>query len=295
MNLGSWTIISLLLISSINSQAEWLPFTLKNNHITVDIEFNGQPARAMLDSGAESNAVSAFYVERYNEGIKSAGTVNVKGVSGTQKRRVYNNVPVKLFGVDFTLDKLPAMSLAGSAILLGSPFFTQFIVQIDYPNSRIQLFPKKSIDMDKFKNVNIKRQRGTLLPAIEVKVNDKSVWLTLDTGNNGGLYIKRSYAIENHWLDENTDVIETQVAGVNGASNTETFGLQSLSLGPYELENILVTIPAEGETSAIGRRSKESGIVKRSKQTMGLLGYDVLKHFVVTIDYSNYKVHLVAP
>jgi predicted aspartyl protease len=291
----SSSIIFILLITSINLHAEWLPFTLKNNHITIDIEFNGQPARAILDSGAESNAVSAFYVERYNDGIYTSGNVNVVGVNGTQKRSQYSNVPVKLFGAEFTLNKLVAFNLGGSAILLGAPFFKNLIVQIDYPNSRIQLLPKKSIDMNKFKNVNIKRQRGTLLPAIEVKINNKNVWLTLDTGNNGGLFMKRSYALENNWLSTNTELRESRARGVNGIAMTETFDLPSLLIGPYELENIPVTIPTKGEASNVGRRAREYGSFNKGKQTRGLLGYDILKHFVITIDYSNYKVHIVAP
>jgi hypothetical protein len=50
---------------------------------------------------------------------------------------------VKLFGVPVTFNKLPALNLSGSALLLGAPFFTKFV------------------DMDKHKNINVKRQRGT--------------------------------------------------------------------------------------------------------------------------------------
>lgn len=285
----------LLLTTSINLQAEWLPFTLKNNHISIDIIFNGQPATAILDTGAEINAVSAFFVERYNDGIYSSGKIRVQGVNSTAKRKLYSNVPVTLFGAEITLNKLAAINISRHAILLGAPFFKNFIVQIDYPNSRMQIFPKDSIDMDKFKNVNIKRQRGTFLPAIEVIINNKNVWLTLDTGANGGLFIKRSYAIGNSWLTDNTEFEYSQVSGVNSRTNVESFNLSTLKIGPYELENIPVIIPAEGESTNIGRKSYSSGRIKRGKQTKGLLGYDILKHFVVTIDYSSYEAHIVAP
>jgi len=283
-------------------RAEWVPFELKRGHITIDIEFNGEPARAMFDSGAEFNGVSNFYVTTYNDGIHESGQVIVKGISSKLKRKVYSNIPVKLFGQDVTFNKMPAVGLGGSAIMLGAPFFRQFIIQIDYPNSRIQLLRKNSVDMRKFENVNIKKQRGTLLPAIQVKVNDKNVWLTLDTGNSGGLVMKRSYAIENKWITSNEELKKGHAKGVNTAIQVESFNIPELVIGPYTLENIPVIIPAEGEKSNIGTRAGTlnstpgfSRIGKRGKQTRGLLGYDILKHFVVTIDYKSYKVHIGVP
>ncbi len=277
----------------LSAHAQWLPFTLKNNHITFDIEFNGHPARAILDSGAAMNAVSEYYVEKYPEGITRTGRVVVKGINSSQKTSLYNRVPITLFGTDLVFDKLIGINIPGAAILLGAPFFQKFIVQIDFPNSRMQLFPKNSIDMDKFKNVNVKRQRGTLLPAIEVEVNLEKIWLTLDTGNNGGLFVQRSYAVENNWITGNIN--QGKAIGVNEIADIDSFTIDSLKIGPYLLEQVLVSIPADGQSSHIGRSQSTSRKIKRGKPTKGILGYDVLKHFIVTIDYFDYKVHIVAP
>ncbi len=67
--------IIVILITSVNVQAERLPFTLKNNHISIDILFNGHPAKAMLDTGAEVNAVSGYFVEKYNDEIRTSGKI----------------------------------------------------------------------------------------------------------------------------------------------------------------------------------------------------------------------------
>lgn len=286
-------LLSCFTLISLSANAQWLPFILQNNHITFEIEFNGHPARAILDSGAAMNAVSEYYVDKYPDGISHSGKATVKGVNNSQKRAIYNNVPIKLFGTDLVLDKVVGINLPGAAILLGAPFFHQFIVQIDYPNSRIQLFPKNAIDMDKFTNVNVKRQRGTLLPAIEVEVNGEKIWLTLDTGNSGGLFVKRSYVVDNNWL---SDTVSKGLAlGVNGIAAIDSFTIDSLKIGPYILEQVPVSIPAEGQSSNIGRSQATMKRIKRGKATKGILGYDVLKHFIVTIDYFDYKVHIVAP
>ena len=99
-----WTSILLLLIFSNSSIAEWVPFSLKNNHIQIDIEFNGIPAKAVLDSGSEVNAVSTYWVEKYGEGIRKSGEIEVIGIVGSQKRSqgsseaVWRRICIKQYG-----------------------------------------------------------------------------------------------------------------------------------------------------------------------------------------------------
>ena len=250
----------------------------------------------MLDSGSEINAVSPLFIDKYaGDDIKKAGTIRVKGVNAVMTRQKYSNVPVTIFGVDVIMDNLTEVGLGGHAILLGAPFFKNFIVQIDYPNTRLRVLPKKSVDLKKLKNVNIRRDKSSSLPAIEVTINDKDVWLILDTGSNSGLLVKRNYAKSQNWLTAETNTLEGMSRGVNASSEIELFNIPSLKIGPYDLENILVTVPGEGEKITVGNRYRGIYRSTMSKQTHGLLGYEILKHFILTIDYSNYRAHIFAP
>jgi len=277
--------------------AEWIPFDLKNGHIIIDIEFNGVESTAMLDTGAEINAVSILYVDKYNEGIEKGRKIRVKGVNGVMQRQTYRNIPVNIFGADVELDNLVEAGLGGHAILLGAPFFRNLIVQIDYPNSRLQVFPKKTIDLDKHENLDIKRDKSSTLPNVKVTVGDANIWLTLDTGSNGGILVRREFAKKMEWINEETATLDGSMSGINSSSYTETFNIPKLQFGPYGLENIPITIPAEGESIMVGKRERAGGMrrLSASKDSKGLLGYDILKHFILTIDYSSYKAHIVAP
>ena len=275
----------------------WIPFYLENNHITIDVEFNGQPSKAILDSGAEIHMVSNHYIEKYGEGITEGKQILIKGANGTSRTDTYNRIPIKLFGIDTQFNQVPAGNLGGPSILLGAPFFKRFLVQIDYPNQKMRLLPKSAIKLGKHENVAMKRERGSILPAVKVLVNGKKLWLTMDTGNNSGLFIKRNYLEENGFL-EGVEVKKSRSRGLNKEIITDTFSIDGLKFGPFDLDGVLVATPAEGEASIIGGRDSDLGgfsHIKSGVQTKGILGYDILKHFVLTIDYSKYKMHIGLP
>jgi hypothetical protein len=60
------------------------------------------------------------------------------------------------------------------------------------------------------------------------------------------------------------------------------------------MENVKVDVPSEHQTSSVGE--KQSGTMKlTSRVSKGFMGYDILKHFVVTLDYYNMEMHLGIP
>ena len=289
-----------LLFASVNSYADWIPFKFKNNHITIDVEIDGQQVKAILDSGANINMIDRAFVEKHGQDFRKTDKVRIKGVNGSSYVQLYNNVPVKMFGGDFDLDDIAVGDLGDSTLLLSSVFFSNVIVQIDFPNSRLQLFPKKAVDMDKFENVPMKRGRGDSLPAIQVQINGKKVWLTFDTGNSGAVYLKRSLAISEGWLTEDTAVKKSIVQGLSKAASVDQFEVNSLKIGPYELENVPIQVPAEGENTNVGESRRETTTANNSRisrgiKPKGIMGFDVLKHFIVTVDLDDYQLHIVAP
>jgi len=183
----------------------------------------------------------------------------------------------------------------GGAILLGAPFFKNFITQIDYPNKRLRLLPKKSIDLKKIANVTLKPKQGSVIPAISIEVKGKRFWVMLDTGFNSGLYIERSFALSNDWMGQQRVQSSVITQGVNSFSSSESFIFDSIIIGPYELEDVPVIIPSEGEATTLGRKVYETRKISRGKKTKGILGFEILKHFILTIDYSDYRAHIVAP
>ena len=73
---------------------------------------------------------------------------------------------------------------------------------------------------------------------------------------------------------------------------------ESLTFGPYELGAITASFPTQDLTSSrpAGRFSTNSrrGRGARGVQTHGQLGYEILQHFVVTVDFDEERMHVVA-
>lgn len=133
------------------ANADWLPFSVKNGHITIEVKIGGQPAKAILDSGASSNLISKRFVKKYGQDFSTSGKVVAQGVNSTQKLQLYSNIPVSLFGTELTLHKVAAIMLLNADLILGSGFFRSGILQIDYPNSRLRFLPKKSVNLTNLK------------------------------------------------------------------------------------------------------------------------------------------------
>ena len=264
------------------------------------MEINGIPVKAILDSSANINMINRAFVAKHGHNFKKTDKIRVKGIHSSSYVQLYNNIPVKMFGRDFDLDDVAEGGLGNSTLLLGSVFFSNVIVQIDFPNSRLQLFPKSAVDMDKYQNVPMKRVRSSGLPAIQVKINGKKVWFLFDTGNSGAIYLKRSVATSEGWLTADTQIDQNKVLGLSKSADVDMFKVESLKIGPYELESVPIQVPAKGENTNVGKSKRETSTANNSRisrgiKTKGVIGFDVLKHFIVTVDLDDYQLHIVTP
>lgn len=274
----------------------WMPFVLHNGAVFIDVEVDGQHSKAMIDSGAEFIGISKSYVEQHKKDLHFGSRITVQGVFGDEDVFMLNSFSAKLFGHEFKMVDLIPIEMSNTVLMLGQPFLNNFIVQFDYPNQKIRLLPHSAVDMKKVANVELKKSRGKNLPVIKVDIaKDQGLWVTLDTGNTGGLVVSRQLAEEQHWLKE-TSTIKHQATGAVGSGDVETFQIPYLKVGPYELEDVIVTIPAPGQKMNISDRTgRTSAGVLTGTQAKGLLGYDVLKHFVLTLDTKNWRAHIAAP
>lgn len=278
--------------------ADWEPFTLEHGNIVIEVEVAGRPARAILDSGASVNMIRGEIVEEHGREFKTSGQVEMQGVYGKQKVPMYSDIPIKMFGADVVLNDAVSIPDLGVEILVGGGFFRNAIVQIDYPKSRIRRLSEKAVDMKKHANVPMKRIRGSRFPAIQVEHNGVEAWLLFDTGNSGGMLVKRRFATDSGWLNEQTEVTQKMAAGIFETADVLNFHLDSFRVGPYELDNVSIYVPVEDNTNDFGQYFRERTIgtrIKKGVQAKGIVGYDVFKHFIVTIDYMHYLVNFYAP
>ncbi|MPY26094.1 retroviral-like aspartic protease family protein [Shewanella sp. YLB-07] len=276
---------------------EWVDFELVNGHITLPVTIEGYEGRAILDTGAQGNAINQSFINRHELELDKSDKIIVRGVYGEEKRQRYSNVEVNLLGADIEMDKLASVRLGHyeNALLLGGSFLRNFIFQFDYPNNRMRLFMRDEVDLAKLENIEMRMDKGTRQPIVKVKLNgEKETWLIMDTGNNGGIFLKRSTAESQGWLEE-FELDKISSSGVLGSGQKDAFILPEVQFGPFTLEDVKMSVPEEGQKTNIASTSRGSMTRFKGKNVKGLLGYDVLKHFVITIDYKAGNMHVGLP
>lgn len=293
-----WLFIIVIFFSSVafGGVTQWLPFRIDNGHITIPIKVYGQAGRAMLDSGAAINGINSLFVIANEDKFTPGGKVEIEGVFGRAHRSTYNKVQIELYGVDVEINNMIEMRDFNSLVLLGRDFFQTMVLQIDYPNKRLRMIDHSSINLKKLKNIDMRLNKKLGMPIVKTRLNDeKNIWVLLDTGSTGGLIIERFLAKSAGWLDEYR-VEQGATRGVTETNATENFHLPEVQFGPFGIENVLTTVVADGEVmKPLSKATAVTGSHLRSKSVKGIVGYEVLKHFVLTIDYKNGRMHVGLP
>lgn len=277
----------------------WEAMKLENGHIRVPSSVGGIEGYSVIDTGAQINAINSIFLHVHKLDFdRGSHKVRIGGVYGEEVRTTYRQVPVTLWGAEIEFRDLVDLNLRNKdmQMLLGAGFLANFIFQFDYPNKRMRALPRDAVNLKQVKNVESRRDPAGGSPLVRVILDDRKLWLTLDTGNSGGMIVDRAIALREKWLEKYA-VTHSTSYGVIGSGVKESFKLASLEFGPFELGNTLVSVPPKGEEWNIFERQSTTGSnVRRSRgKSRGLLGYDVLKHFVVTIDYKGGHVHIAPP
>ncbi|GGA80415.1 hypothetical protein GCM10011369_22910 [Neiella marina] len=278
--------------------SEWAEFEIHNGHIVIPVEIQGVNGHAVLDSGANINAINELFINSKELDVDRGRKIRISGVFGTETKSMINNVNINLFGVDKEFDSMVEMTLPGSYanILLGKPFLDHFVIQIDYPGERLRLITRDSIDLKKHQNVTADIDPVSGLPLIQAQLNgEEEAWLLLDTGNNSGILLRRSVATRHSWLEKFPSDLALS-SGINKTAIMEGFSIPSLQLGPFELENVLITVPSAGHAFPVPKSINSHGSrALKSKTYEGILGFDVLRHFILTLDLKKGYAHFALP
>lgn len=276
------------------SATPWIDFRIVDGFVVVPTVVAGIEGHSVIDTGAQFTGIAQDFVERNQLDLLRGEPKKIIGVNKGAVRKTYRNVPVTLMGAELTFASVVDLDLgARPQLLIGADFLRTLYFQFDYPNKRLRAISRDVFDLKKLSNVPSRLDPGNFQPIAKVRLNDeKDIWLTIDTGNAGGVFVKRSVAKKEKWLEVfPTEKYEGR--GIVALSEHESFRLPILSIGPYNVRNARVATPAEGARAAMFKRSYRPDL-RRSK-SQGLLGYDVLKNFVVTFDYRTGAIFVELP
>lgn len=295
-----WTIFAALLGVFATKPAyagvtQWIDIEIVNGHIFIKSEIASVTGRSMIDTGAMSTAINSRFIAASGLTLKEGREVQVSGVVSTEMRPTYRNLDTVMFETPLKFAKVMSLNLGPPELqlLIGADFLNGYVIQFDYPNERMRLISRDSIELKKLKNVTSKRSRDS--GGILVRVGfggKKKTWLLLDTGANAGLVVSRTTAERMDWMDA-FETTTTRIGGAISTTTMENFRIPSVQFGPFNIENVLVSMPTEGSKLAMFERERMRGSrLMRKNASDGILGYDVLKHFIVTVDYGKGYVHL---
>lgn len=129
---------------------------------------------------------------------------------------------------------------------------------------------------------------------VKVRLNDETnVWLKLSTGNPGGIIVDRKVVEQTNWLKKYA-TLEKSNDTRDGIDSADAFILPTINFGPFTVDNVGAITPAIGEDFEQFKRDTSTGthIPTFSRAAAGSIGYEVLKHFVITLDYKNGLIHV---
>ena len=274
--------------------SKWVDFQLVNGLVVIPTEIHGIEGYSAIDTGSVLTGIEHSFVEKHKANFLRDGVANIQGVHGREKRAAYRDLPVKLLGVEIVFKKVVDLNLdPRGQLLIGGDFLRGLYFQFDYPNKRLRAISRDTFDLKKISNVKTRLDPVTRQPIARVSLNDEhDTWLTIDTGNSGGVVMKRGPAKKNKWLEKYTTE-ERSSRGATSSSTVEEFRLPVIGIGPFNVRNARIAVPPEGKQLDMFRQNR-SRLGTRSK-SQGLLGYDVLKNFIITFDYQTGAMFIELP
>ena len=278
-----------------NRKGHSLSFKLINNLIVLPVTLNGEELTFLLDTGVNTtllfdspDVASIFFKSKKSfqlSGLGQGEAINAyltKGNTLQLGKIIGENQDVMLVAEDnFAFTKRMGTQIDG---ILGSSFFKNHVVKIDYAHQKIKVF-RSSVAA-----IPVKANRFPLSiylnkPHLELKVFlSDSLQVTgaflIDTGSSDAL-----------WLFEQQEKVEIVTPsfkdflgqGINGAVFGVRGKVTSMEIGKQKIQGVKVAYPEMSNFKSIhllpGR--------------LGSIGGELLNRFEVYFDYPNAQIALI--
>jgi aspartyl protease len=286
-----------------------IPFQLVDNRIYLRASVNGSsPLRFILDTGANQNILSLRNAKSFAMRLQLVG--KVEGGIGDEPSDAFlitDKVSIGLPGAVVSDQSLIAVSLDKTqeclgqtadngdtrtahpgqrsatrrAVdgILGKPFFSSFVVEIDYPALLINLYdPASYAYAGKGETLPLEMDPRLIFVSARVKATGRPpvpARLVVDTGA-GALSLARHFAEAHRLLPPASKLTSAAECGISGSVKEPTLvgKLEILQLGGLKLSNPLTVF------------------YQRATPYDGLLGGQFLRNFKAIFDYSRSRMIL---
>lgn len=267
-----------------------IPFELTHNLIIVDVNFNGIPLKMIADTGSEMNILFSF-PEKDSVVLSQTDIIQIKGVGKGASIEAYlskkNNIKIKEYeDINFEIVLIPNQDISiinklGIPVngILGSNFFKQYLVEINYQKKQIILHKNKLLSIDKriqkFNTISadLYGNKPYVKLPITLDKDKKNIKLLFDTGLGDGLWL-----FENDSLKcKNDFFVDLLGVGLSGEIYGKRSRIEQISFNGLVLKHALVSYPDSLSFNQISLLNDRNGS----------LGGDIIKRFNWFLDYEN--------
>lgn len=274
-----------------------IPFEQHNNLIVIPVTINRfLTLKFILDTGVETAILTEkLYADilevNYIREISIAGPGVIDSVEAYIANEAIFSLPGGLIGKNMSMlvlkeDYLKLSESIGEKVhgIIGYDIFSKFVVEINYDDQVLYLHnPKRFRPSRKATRIPIDIRGSKPFIGADLKQDDQIEHLDfmIDTGASHAALIDYSNVMT---LDLPEEKVETKLGrGIAGEIPGYLGRMDSLSIGRFEFNEVLVSAPFQGAYNKA---------IKRGAR-IGTFGGELLTRFNVTFDYQNRYIYLI--
>lgn len=264
-----------------------IPFDLINNHVYIEAEVDGQPARFLVDTGA-INLLTPTAAKRL--GLTTAGRLSVHGAGdNASDLGLAQARHLRIGGAHLANPVFHIIDLGQQINSMGVPHdgfigyetFLRFVTTFDY-GARVLSFTRPGHYQPPANAVVLSFEQDDRAPVLNGELDGIPLRLWLDTGSRNSLSLSSPF-VRTHGLLEKYHASEEAVLGwgLGGPGRARPARLGVLRMGSIEVTGLV------GDLS-----STDKGALALADYG-AILGGGVLRRFSMGIDYDTKRLHLV--
>lgn len=264
-----------------------IPFDLVNNHVYIEAEVDGQPARFLVDTGA-INLLTPTAAKRL--GLTTAGRLSVHGAGDNASDLGLAHARHLRIGGAHLADPVFHIIDLGQQInsmgvphdgFIGYETFLRFVTTFDY-GARVLSFTRPGHYQPPANAVVLPFEQDDRAPVLNGELDGIPLRLWLDTGSRNSLSLSSPFVRTHHLLEKYHASEEAVLGwGLGGPGRARPARLGVLRMGDIKVTGLV------GDLS-----STDKGALALADYG-AILGGGVLRRFSMGIDYDTKRLYLV--
>lgn len=292
------TIIKILLlficVCKLDAQIAKIPFELEDDlmYVKVKINDNLNENIFVFDTGATSDLLDTKVAKdlgleaNFRQSATGAGGTRDYDIVLSQKLTLNNKITVE--NTHLVLSDLTRLRSSGRNFvgIIGYSLLKDYITKIDYDNNEILLYDKiEHVNTTGYKAIPFKFGNSLPIPQFNVSItlrNGDSFTdrVFFDSGAALTLLINTPFSKTNKLNEKVKKSLISKTENLHGESISEKIAIKSMNIGGFELSEMTVNVAHD-----------KSG-VSSYKNSLGILGGEVISKFNVILDYSTSIIYL---